>query len=188
MAERFSQTEAVSSLRTWWYNIEEVFEIIHPDFGQAPVVLVDDLARSSREAVWGGLPENMAHMGTCYNFQRATTLPDLQTHKDKLNLYIYIYICSKKAEKYTQYTLNKTHDSSLHWLFNRWRRNWLTVINKDILLFIFRAVRHPGGARRQETVIFPVDGLLYWKSVSDWMLLWSWITAKPHFLYQHRHR
>lgn len=72
-------------LCTWWYDVEEIFEIIHPHFSQAPVVLVDDLARSSGEAVRGGLAENVSHMGTRYDFQRATALPHLQTH-NKTNL------------------------------------------------------------------------------------------------------
>lgn len=88
MAERqCSQTVAAWSLCTWWNDIEEIFEVIHPHFGQAPVVLVDDLARSSGEAVWGRLPENMAHVWARYDFQRAAALPDLQLHEDKLLLY-----------------------------------------------------------------------------------------------------
>lgn len=84
----YSEERTVApQLCTWWYDVEEIFEIVHPDFSQAPVVLVDDLARSSGEAVWGGLPENMAHVRTCYNFQRATALPDLQTHTDNVDLY-----------------------------------------------------------------------------------------------------
>lgn len=71
---------SVSHLCTWWDNIEEIFEIVHPDFSQTPVVFVDDLACSSREAVRGGLAENMSHVGTCHNLQRAPALPDLWTH------------------------------------------------------------------------------------------------------------
>lgn len=68
---------------TWRYDIEEIFKFIHPHFGQTPVVLVDDLARASRETVRGGFTENVAHVGTGHYFQGATTLPDLQMGKNK---------------------------------------------------------------------------------------------------------
>lgn len=63
---------------TWWNDIEEVFEFIHPDLSQAPVVLVDDLAGSPGKAVRGGLPEHMANVRAGDDLQRATALPDLR--------------------------------------------------------------------------------------------------------------
>lgn len=72
------QSENGHSTRTWGYDVEEIFEVIHPDFRQPPIVLVDDLARSAREAVRSGLPENVADVRTRDDFQRAATLPDLQ--------------------------------------------------------------------------------------------------------------
>lgn len=62
---------------TWRDNIEEILKIIHPDFSQTSVVLVDDLARSSGETVWSGLPEDVTHVRAGYNFQGATALPNL---------------------------------------------------------------------------------------------------------------
>lgn len=90
-------------LCTWRYDIEEFLEIIHPDFSQAPVVLVDYLARSSREAVWGGLPENMAHVWACYNFQHAAALPDLQTRTDNADLYSVWHGSRQSIQKWIQH-------------------------------------------------------------------------------------
>lgn len=85
-SDRVQGSQAVTlRLCTWWYDVEEIFEIIHPHFSQTPVVLVDDLACSSGEAVRGGLAENVSHVGTRYDFQRATALPHLQTN-NKINL------------------------------------------------------------------------------------------------------
>lgn len=50
---------------TWWDDVEEIFELIHPDFSQSSVVLVDHLTSSTREAVWCGLPEHMSDMRAC---------------------------------------------------------------------------------------------------------------------------
>lgn len=47
---------------TWRYDVEEIFELVHPNFSQPSVVLVDDLTRSSREAVGGGFAENVPHV------------------------------------------------------------------------------------------------------------------------------
>lgn len=51
-----------TGVRTWRDDVEEIFEVVHPHLCQAPVVLVNDLARSSGEAVRGGLPEHVAHV------------------------------------------------------------------------------------------------------------------------------
>lgn len=61
-------------------NVEEVFEFVHPDFGQAPVVFVDDLARSSRKRVGRGFSEHVAHVGAGDDLQGAPALPDLRAH------------------------------------------------------------------------------------------------------------
>ena len=61
-------------------NVKEVFEFIHPDFCQAPVVFVDDLSRSSRKRVGRGLSEHVAHVRAGDDLQRAPALPDLRTH------------------------------------------------------------------------------------------------------------
>lgn len=60
-------------------DIKEVFELVHPDFRQAPVVFVDDLSRPSREGVGRGLSEDVAHVGARDDLQGAPALPDLRT-------------------------------------------------------------------------------------------------------------
>lgn len=58
-------------------DVEKVFKFIHPDFGQASVVFVDDLSRPPRERVGCGLSEHVAHVGACDDLQRPAALPNL---------------------------------------------------------------------------------------------------------------
>lgn len=62
-------------------DIKEVFELVHPDFRQAPVVFVDDLSCSSRKRVGRGLSEHVAHVGARDDLQRAPALPNLRTER-----------------------------------------------------------------------------------------------------------
>lgn len=64
---------------TWWYDVEKVFEFIHPDFSQSSVVLIDHLASTPWETVRRRLPKHMAYVGTRDDLQRAATLPDLHS-------------------------------------------------------------------------------------------------------------
>lgn len=60
-------------------DIKEVFELVHPDFRQAPVVFVDDLSCPPRKGVGRGLPEDVAHVRARDDLQRAPALPNLRT-------------------------------------------------------------------------------------------------------------
>ena len=62
---------------TWGDDVEEVFERIHPNFRQAPVVLVDNLSGSARKSVRRRFAEDVAHVRTRHNEQSAAALPDL---------------------------------------------------------------------------------------------------------------
>lgn len=67
------------SFLTWGYYIEEIFELIHPDLCQAPVVLVDDVPRATREGVRCCFAENVANMRAGDDLEGATTLPNLKS-------------------------------------------------------------------------------------------------------------
>lgn len=73
--ERHSQSPAPLTGRN---DIKEVLEFVHPDFRQAPVVLVDDLSRPSRKGVGRGLSEDVAHVRARDDLQSAPALPDLR--------------------------------------------------------------------------------------------------------------
>lgn len=60
-------------------DIKEVFEFVHPDFRQAPVVFVDDLSRPSGKGVGRGLSEDVAHVRARDDLQSAPALPNLRT-------------------------------------------------------------------------------------------------------------
>lgn len=66
------------SFLTWGYDIEEVLELVHPDLGQPPVVLVDDVAGAPGEGVRRGLAEHVSHVRAGDDLQGAAALPDLE--------------------------------------------------------------------------------------------------------------
>ncbi len=62
---------------TWVNFIVEFLPLVHPDLGEARVVVVDDFARSPGERVRRRFAENVAHVRTRDYEQRALTHPHL---------------------------------------------------------------------------------------------------------------
>ena len=66
-----------STLTTWVDLIIELSPLVHPNLGEARVVVVDDLAGAARERVRRGFAEHVPDMRARDDEQRAASHPDL---------------------------------------------------------------------------------------------------------------
>jgi hypothetical protein len=62
---------------TWINVVIEVLPLVQPDLREPRIVVVDYLAGTAREGIWGGLTEYVADMRARRDFQRPTTHPYL---------------------------------------------------------------------------------------------------------------
>lgn len=69
----------VSNNLTWINTVVKIFPFIHPNLGQASVVMIDDSRSSPGESIRRGFTKHVSHMGTRGDFHDTTTHPSLYT-------------------------------------------------------------------------------------------------------------
>ena len=62
---------------TWIHRVIEISPFIHPNFSYPGGIFVDNFCYPTWEGIWGFVSKYMPYMGTGYDFEGTTTLPNL---------------------------------------------------------------------------------------------------------------